>query len=56
MLNDGCTAFAVTNQTDSFIAQNWDWESEQSNNIVCARIVQEGKPTIHMMTEAGIIG
>lgn len=56
MLNDGCTAFAIATGTDSFIAQNWDWESQQRDNIVCARIVQDGKPTIHMMTEAGIIG
>lgn len=56
MLNDGCTAFAWKTKTGSFIAQNWDWESEQKENIICARIAQKGKPTIHMMTEAGIIG
>lgn len=56
MLNDGCTAFAIKTDTDSFIGQNWDWEGQQSDNIVCARIAQDGKPTIHMMTEAGIIG
>ncbi|KAK5957348.1 hypothetical protein OHC33_001721 [Knufia fluminis] len=56
MLNDGCTAFAWKTKTGSFIAQNWDWEGQQSGNIVVARIAQEGKPTIHMMTEAGIIG
>lgn len=56
MLNDGCTAFAWKSKTGSFIAQNWDWEGQQKGNIVVVKIAQEGKPTIHMMTEAGIIG
>ena len=56
MLNDGCTAFAWKTRSDSFIAQNWDWESQQKGNIVVVKIEQQGKPTIHMMTEAGIIG
>ncbi|KAJ9664537.1 hypothetical protein H2198_000188 [Neophaeococcomyces mojaviensis] len=56
MLNDGCTAFAWKTKTGGFIAQNWDWEGEQKENLVCMRIAQKGKPTIHMMTEAGIIG
>jgi len=56
MLNDGCTAFAWKTKSGSFIAQNWDWEGQQKDNIVVVKIVQQGKPTIHMMTEAGIIG
>ncbi|KAK5087172.1 hypothetical protein LTR05_004343 [Lithohypha guttulata] len=56
MLNDGCTAFAWKTKTASFIAQNWDWEGQQKDNIMCVRVVQKDKPTIHMMTEAGIIG
>ncbi|KAK5093949.1 hypothetical protein LTR70_004475 [Exophiala xenobiotica] len=56
LLNDGCTAFAWKTKSGSFIAQNWDWEGQQKGNIVVAKIAQEGKPTIHMMTEGGIIG
>lgn len=56
MLTDGCTAFAWKTATGSFLAQNWDWEGEQRDNIICAHITQHGKPTIHMMTEGGIIG
>jgi isopenicillin-N N-acyltransferase-like protein len=56
LLNDGCTAFAWKTKTNSFIAQNWDWDVEQANNIIRLKIVQVGKPTIHMMTEGGIIG
>ena len=56
LMNDGCTAFAWRTNDSSFLAQNWDWEAAQKDNIVCAKIVQPDKPTIHMMTEAGIIG
>lgn len=56
MLTDGCTAFAWKTDKNSFIAQNWDWEAPQKGNIVTAKLIQKGKPTIHMMTEAGIIG
>lgn len=56
MLTDGCTAFAWKTDRESFIAQNWDWDAEQKENIAAVKITQQGKPTIHMMTEAGIIG
>ncbi|RMD41673.1 hypothetical protein DV735_g3453, partial [Chaetothyriales sp. CBS 134920] len=35
---------------------NWDWEYEQSANLVNVRIEQQGRPTVEMMTEAGLIG
>lgn len=56
LLNDGCTAFAIKTKTDSFIGQNWDWDEIQAANIIRLKIAQNGKPTIDMMTEAGIIG
>ncbi|RMZ92557.1 hypothetical protein DV736_g223, partial [Chaetothyriales sp. CBS 134916] len=61
LLTDGCTAFSWKDGGsggDSFIGQNWDWEFEQSSNLVCVRIEQgsAGRPTVEMMTEAGIIG
>lgn len=56
LLNDGCTAFAWKTKTDSFIGQNWDWDGEQADNLIRMKIVQDGKPTIHMVTEGGIIG
>lgn len=56
LLNDGCTAFAWKTGTDSFIGQNWDWDQEQAGSLIRMKIVQEGKPTIDMVTEGGIIG
>ena len=32
------------------------WESEQKENLISLHIIQAGKPSIHMITEAGIIG
>lgn len=58
MQADGCTAFAVHKGDGraAFLAQNWDWNEDQIPHIVKLRIVQEGKPRIEMMSEAGIIG
>ena len=56
MYSDGCTAFAWKTKDSSFLAQNWDWSSEQRQNIIRADIDQPGKPKISMMTEGGIVG
>ncbi|MEM2960098.1 MAG: C45 family peptidase [Candidatus Bathyarchaeia archaeon] len=57
---DGCTSFAlepgVTTSGTTFIGQNWDWKRELKESIVILEIVQEGKPNVVMVTEAGIIG
>ena len=58
MFSDGCTALAwstLAGQT-TFLAQNWDWQTEQKPNLVRLRIKQPSKPSIDMITEAGIIG
>ena len=56
LLSDGCTMVAWTTADQSFLAQNWDWNFEQSPNIICLSIEQPPKPKIQMMTEGGIIG
>ncbi|KAK5018658.1 hypothetical protein LTR16_002078 [Cryomyces antarcticus] len=56
MFNDGCTALSWYTKESSFVAQNWDWQHEQKANLVALRIHQRPKPSIHMITEAGIIG
>lgn len=57
MLSDGCTALSWKTPESSFLAQNWDWNFDQTPNIISLYIDQGGsKPTIHMMTEAGLIG
>ncbi|KAL8677693.1 MAG: hypothetical protein Q9224_001629 [Gallowayella concinna] len=56
MFSDGCTALSWKDGNTSLLAQNWDWQEEQKNNLVRLRIKQNGKPNIDMITEAGIIG
>jgi isopenicillin-N N-acyltransferase-like protein len=56
MLSDGCTALSWKTSDASFLAQNWDWNFDQTPNIICLSIKQSPKPSIHMMTEGGIIG
>lgn len=56
MFSDGCTAISWKDGNTSLLAQNWDWQEEQKNNLIRLRIKQNGKPSIDMITEAGIIG
>ncbi|PGH30075.1 isopenicillin-N N-acyltransferase [[Emmonsia] crescens] len=61
MFSDGCTALSWKSKDESFLAQNWDWEREQSPNLLTLHIRQTTAttpptPAIHMITEAGIIG
>ncbi|KAL8783958.1 MAG: hypothetical protein Q9213_004288 [Squamulea squamosa] len=56
MFSDGCTALSWKYGNTSLLAQNWDWQQEQKENLIRLRIEQNGKPNIDMVTEAGIIG
>ena len=56
LARDGCTAIFWKTETSSFLAQNWDWQEEQRENLINLSISQKGKPAISMITEAGIIG
>ena len=56
MLSDGCTALSWKTNERSLLAQNWDWRSEQAENLIRLQIRQKSKPSIDMITEAGIIG
>lgn len=56
LFSDGCTALSWKTHDTSFLAQNWDWQEEQKQNLILLTIQQQDKPTIKMMTEAGIIG
>ncbi|RMZ76651.1 hypothetical protein DV738_g4838, partial [Chaetothyriales sp. CBS 135597] len=48
LLSDGCTAFvwkeaeSSSGSGGSFIAQNWDWESEQAANLICIGLNSAG--------------
>jgi len=56
LFNDGCTAISSTSGNRTLIAQNWDWQSEQAENLIRLKIRPNLKPDIDMITEAGIIG
>ncbi|KAI5359735.1 putative peptidase C45 [Septoria linicola] len=56
LFSDGCTALSWRTSGNSWLAQNWDWNPRQQENLVQLSIEQAGKPTIKMMTEAGLIG
>ncbi|KAK6537021.1 hypothetical protein TWF281_001224 [Arthrobotrys megalospora] len=58
---DGCTSISwkvvgEDGKTIQYLAQNWDWVRPVQQNLAFVEILQEGKPTIKMVTEAGIIG
>jgi isopenicillin-N N-acyltransferase-like protein len=57
MKDDGCTTLAWNTHSASLLAQNWDWQTEQKQNLIVFSIeAGEGRPDIKMITEAGIIG
>ena len=56
MFDDGCTALSWKVDSVSILAQNWDWQTEQAENLIRLQIRQEPKPNVDIITEAGIIG
>lgn len=53
---DGCTSLSWKGTSRSLLGQNWDWTEDQKENLVILHIDQPGRPSIEMVTEAGIIG
>jgi isopenicillin-N N-acyltransferase-like protein len=57
MKDDGCTTLAWNTPSAGFLAQNWDWQTEQKQNLIVLCVEGAvGNPDIKMITEAGIIG
>ncbi|KAH5398335.1 hypothetical protein HBI67_215500 [Parastagonospora nodorum] len=56
LFSDGCTSLAWHTPDHAWLAQNWDWMTQQKENIIITKITQTDKPTIIQVTEAGIIG
>lgn len=56
LFSDGCTALSWRTDQASYLAQNWDWMEAQRSQLIQLTIEQPGKPTIKMITEAGLIG
>ncbi|MGG4496529.1 C45 family autoproteolytic acyltransferase/hydolase [Brevibacillus reuszeri] len=57
---DGCTCIAAvppaTEKQETLIGQNWDWINLVEKGLVVVEIEQSPRPTILMVTEAGIVG
>ena len=57
---EGCSSYALLPQASGdghmYAGQNWDWRCETAGTVILLRIVQPGKPTIIMQTEAGQVG
>ena len=57
---DACSSYAITGEASGdghvYCGQNCDWATEIVDTVVMIRIVQPGKPTIVMQTEAGQVG
>jgi len=56
LFNDGCTSLGWKTADKSIIAQNWDWMTEQRDNVIILNVAQPGKPRFSIGVEAGIIG
>ncbi|KAF7714586.1 Acyl-coenzyme A:6-aminopenicillanic-acid-acyltransferase 40 kDa form [Penicillium ucsense] len=55
--SDGCTSLSWRKHDHArVLAQNWDWTASVGENLAMVSIDQSGKPTIYMVTEAGIVG
>ena len=57
---DGCTSVAAfgraTRDSTTVLCQNWDWRPSLRDSMVVLLVEQPGKPSLTMLTEAGIIG
>ncbi|CAG7918097.1 unnamed protein product [Penicillium olsonii] len=54
--SDGCTTLCWKKSGGRVLSQNWDWTATVKKNLAMVSIEQEGKPTLYMVTEAGIVG
>ncbi|KAE8381783.1 putative acyl-CoA:6-aminopenicillanic-acid-acyltransferase [Aspergillus bertholletiae] len=55
--SDGCTTLAWKKSEQArVLSQNWDWTTSVGKNMAMLRIEQPGKPIVHMVTEAGLVG
>ncbi|KAJ5541585.1 hypothetical protein N7494_006661 [Penicillium frequentans] len=55
--SDGCTTLCWKKSDNArVLSQNWDWASPIGKNIAMISIEQADKPTLYMVTEAGLVG
>lgn len=57
---DGCSSLAAFGRATAggttILAQNWDWRPTLRSCMVVLELEQPGKPSLTMLTEAGIVG
>lgn len=51
----GCSAFALARDATQWLAQNWDWRSDQLHNVVALEISGDDAPTLFSIGEAGMV-
>jgi len=52
----GCSAFSLQRHGQQWLAQNWDWRSDQLDNVVALHVRGAGKPALVSIGEAGMVG
>lgn len=53
---DGCSTYGQIYNAQVWAAQNWDWQSNQKDQLVHLVISPAGKPKCHILTEGGLVG
>ncbi|MDR5866771.1 C45 family peptidase [Halomonas koreensis] len=51
----GCTAFSVNRDGTQWLAQNWDWRSDQLHNVVALELHPRHAPALVSVGEAGMV-
>lgn len=51
----GCSAFSLYQQNRQWLAQNWDWRSDQLDNVVVLHIEGDDAPPLVSVGEAGML-
>ena len=51
----GCSAFALNRNGSQWLAQNWDWRTDQLHNVVALEITGDEAPALITIGEAGMV-
>ncbi|MBB3230794.1 C45 family autoproteolytic acyltransferase/hydolase [Halomonas stenophila] len=51
----GCTAFSLQRDGTQWLAQNWDWRTDQLHNVVALELHPEDAPALVSIGEAGMV-
>ncbi|MGM0981857.1 MAG: C45 family autoproteolytic acyltransferase/hydrolase [Pseudomonadota bacterium] len=51
----GCSAFALNRNGTQWLAQNWDWRTDQLHNVVALEISGHDAPALISIGEAGMV-